>query len=103
MDAGEFIMVRSVWICVVPRPAGEEVIVVDVSDDSIQNRWHAQRVINALRAKLPLEQIAREIVVLTNEPRGHLAFGSSPDAEDFIRRLMPQLSDHKWQSKELDW
>jgi hypothetical protein len=30
---------------------------------------------------LPLEQIAREIVVLSDEPRGHLAFGSSPNAE----------------------
>ena len=81
VDAGEFIMVRTVWIRVVPRSSGEEVIVVDASDDSIQNRWHAQRGINALRAKLPLEQIAREIVVLSDEPRGHLAFGSSPNAE----------------------
>jgi hypothetical protein len=70
-------MVRTVSICVVPRASGEEVIVVDVSDGSVQGRWHAQRVINALRAKLPLEQISREVVVLTDEPGGRLAFGSS--------------------------
>ena len=103
MDAGKFIMARTVWICVVPRPAREEIFVVDVSDDSIQSRCHAQRVINALRAKLPLEQISREVVVLSDEPRGHLAFGSSPDAEAFVRSLMPQLSNYKWQSRELDW
>jgi hypothetical protein len=103
VDAGKSIMVRTVWICVVPRAAGEEVIVVDVSDDSVPGRWHAQRVMNALRATLPLEQIAREIVVLSNGSRGDRAFGSSPNAEAFVRSLIPQLSDYKWQSKELDW
>ena len=82
---------------------GEEIFVVDVSDDSIQSRWHAQRVMNALRAKSPLEHIAREVVVLIGESRRRLAFGSSPDAEAFVRSLMPQLSGYKWQSKELDW
>ena len=96
-------MIRTVWICIVPRTAGEEVIVVDASGGGIQGRWHAQRVINALRAILPLEQITREVVVLTDGPRGDQAFGSSPDAEAFGRRMMPQLSDYKWQSKELDW
>jgi hypothetical protein len=80
----------------VPRAAGEEVMVVDASDGSIQNRWHAQRVINALRAKLPLEQITHEVVVLADGPRGDLAFGSSPNAETFVRRMMPQLSNYKW-------
>jgi hypothetical protein len=103
VDAGEFIMVRTVWICVVPRPAHEAIFVVDVSDDSVQSRWHAQRVMNALRTTLPLEQIPREIVVLSDGPRGDFAFGSSPNAEDFVRSLIPQLSDYKWQSKELDW
>ena len=69
---------------------------------AFKTEWHAQRGINALRAKFPLEQIAREIVVLSDEPRGHLAFGSSPNAEAFVRRLMPQLTD-KRQSKEIDW
>ena len=96
-------MIRTVRICIVPRAAGEEIIVVDASDDGIQSRWHAQRVINALRTKLPLEQITREVVVLTDGSRGTLAFGSSPDAEAFVGRMTPQLSDYKWQSKELDW
>jgi hypothetical protein len=69
----------------------------------VQSRWHARRVINALRAKLPLEQITREVVVLTDGPRADQAFGPSPDAVAFVRRMMPQLSDYKWQSKELDW
>jgi len=83
VDAGEFIMARTVWICVVPRAPDEEVIVVDVSDGGDQSRWHAQRAIDALRKKLPLEQIEREIVVLT-EPGGHLAFESSRNAEAFV-------------------
>ncbi|RTL75054.1 MAG: hypothetical protein EKK35_23500 [Bradyrhizobiaceae bacterium] len=103
VDAGESIMVRTVWVCIVPRAADEEVIVVDASEGGIQSRWHAQRVINALRAKLPLEQITRDVVVLTDGTEGGQAFGSSPNAEAFIRRMMPQLSDYKWQSKELDW
>ena len=103
MDADAFTMVRTVWICLVPRTAGEEVIVIDACNGGIQSRWHAQRAINALRAKLPLDQITREVIVLTDGPRGDLTFGSSPKAEEFVRSLMPQLSDCKWQSKELDW
>jgi len=80
-------MIRTTRICIFSRAAGEEVFVVDTSDGRFQSRWHAQRVIN----------------VLTDGPRGDQAFGSSPDAEAFVRRMMPQLSDYKWQSKELDW
>ena len=96
-------MDRTVWICIIATASREELIVIDATGAGIQNRWHAHRVINALRAKLPLVQIAIEVVVLTDGPNGDQAFGSSPSAEAFVRSIMPQLSDYKWHSKELDW
>lgn len=96
-------MIRTTRICIFSRAAGEEVFVVDTSDGRFQSRWHAQRVINALPTKLPLERITREVVILADGPKGDVVLGSSPNAEAFVRRIMPQLSDYKWQSKELDW
>jgi hypothetical protein len=96
-------MAKKVRICAIPRPAGGEIIVVDPAGEPIKGRWHAQRVINALRTRLPLEQIAWDIVVLGGETAAPAAFGSSPDAESFIRAMMPQLSDYKYQVRELDW
>ena len=61
-------MVRNVWVDVIVRPAAEEVHVVDSADESVREQWFAQRDVHASRATLPLEQIARSIVVLTGDP-----------------------------------
>lgn len=98
------VMAQQVWIAVIPRPAADEIIVVKISDENVHSRWQAQRIMNALRAKLPLEQIAHEIVLLTAESiEQNAVLGSSPDAEAYVRRLTPQLSSYKWHSKDLDW
>lgn len=87
----------------VPKPGDHEIIVVTVPNHPVQGRWHAQRVINAMRAKLPLALIEQEIVVVAGEPNGPLlALGSSPEAEAFIRAIAADLPTYKWQPKELD-
>lgn len=96
-------MIRSARICVVPIAVGEEIILVDASNGGIQSRWDVQRNINTAPTKLPLKRIAREVVILADEPKEDVVLGSSPDAEAFVRRMMPQLSGYEWQSKELDW
>ena len=96
-------MIRTARICVVPIAVGEEFIVVDASNGGNQRRWDFRRVINTLPTKLPLQRITREVVILADEPKEDVVLGSSPNAEAFVRRMMPQLSDYEWQSKELDW
>ena len=96
-------MIRTAGICVSSGAVGEEIIFVDASNSGIQSRWEVQRVINTLPTKLPLQRITREVVILADEPKEDVVLGSSPNAEAFVRRMMPQLSDYEWQSKELDW
>ncbi|MBN8960791.1 MAG: hypothetical protein J0H71_06635 [Rhizobiales bacterium] len=87
----------------VPRPAHGVIIVVTLPDHPVQGRWHAQKIINALRAKLPLDSIEQDVVVVAGEPGGSLAaLGSSPEAEAFIRAVAADLPTYKWQAKELD-
>jgi hypothetical protein len=74
----------------------DEIIVDNVPDAIVRRRWHPQRVINALRTRSHLEQIARDIVVLASGgPEQLTLLGSSPEAEAFIRRLLPQLTEYK--------
>jgi hypothetical protein len=94
---------KQVFTAFVLRPAGSEIIVVRVPNHPIRGRWHAQRVINAVKAKLPLSLIDRDVVIVAGDPNGEMvALGSSPAAEVFIKAVALELSDYKWQSKELD-
>jgi hypothetical protein len=83
-----FVMVRNVWVDVIVRPAAEEVHVVDPADESVREQWFAQRDVHASRTTLPLEQIARDIVVLTGDPTA---------------RVRPQLGDYRYELRELAW
>lgn len=96
-------MIHRVSVCVIARSPEEEIYVVALPQGSDASRWQAQRVINALRAKLPLRRMAADIVVLTGKPGELSCFGSSPDMEAFVRRLIPELKSYRWQDRELDW
>lgn len=88
----------------VPRTSGQDVIVVRVPDHPIRGRWDAQRVINAMRVKLPLELITQDVVVVSSDLEGKvLVLGSSPEAEAFVKAVASELPDYKWQPKELDF
>lgn len=97
-------MAKRALTAIIPRPAHGEIIVVNVPEYPVQGRWHAQKVINAMRAKLPLASIEQDVVVVVaSEPgRPVLALGSSPEAEAFIRAIAADLPTYNWQAKELD-
>lgn len=94
-------MIHRVGVCVVARSPDEEIYVVALREGGDARRWHAQHVINAPRAKLPLQKMATEIVVLAGKPGGSACLGSSPEA--FVSRLIPELKSCRWQNRELDW
>jgi hypothetical protein len=97
-------MLRDAWSITVPTNTGGEIIVVKLHKGTVAGRWNAQRVINAVRKKLPLEKIALDVVVIDGDPiEQPNVIGSSPDAETFIRRMTPQLAGYRWQLTKLDW
>lgn len=96
-------MAKRAFTTFVPRPTNDTIIVVRVPDHPVQGRWHAQKVINAMRAKLPLASIDQDIVIVAGEANGSLvALGSSPGAEAFVRAIATDLQTYHWQEKELD-
>jgi hypothetical protein len=96
-------MMRDVWTTVMPRALGEEIIVAKVAKGTAPNRWLAQRVIDAVRTKVPLDQIALEVVVMDGEPDEQpIVIGSSPDAENFVRSVVPQLAGCRWRLARLE-
>src|SRR5712692_2129061 len=83
-------MIRDAWTATVTTRPGEEVIVIKVAKGSARNRGLAQRVINALRAKISLEELNLEVVVLDGEPNEQPSvFGSAVDAEEIVRSIVP--------------
>ena len=96
-------MIHQVGVCAITRSPDEEIYVVAMPEGRDAGRWLAQRVINALRARLPLQKIAAEVVVLVGMQGESGCFGSSPEAEAFVRRLIPDLDSYRWQTRELDW
>jgi hypothetical protein len=100
----EWTMVRDTWTTIVPRRVGEEIFVAKVPKGTAPTKWYAQRVINAVRAKLPLEKIASEVVVLDGEPHEQpTVIGSARDAENYVRSLVPELASYRWQLTKVDW
>lgn len=87
----------------IARSPDEEICVVALPEGSDASRWHAQRVINVPRARLPLQQLAADILVLTGKSGEASRCGSAPEAEAFVRRLILELKSFRWQNRELDW
>jgi hypothetical protein len=96
-------MIHRVSVCAIARSPDEEIYIIALPQGVDASRWHSQRVINATRAKLPLQKMAADIVVLTGKQAEPSTFGSSPEAEAFVRRLIPELKNYRWQNRELDW
>lgn len=96
-------MTKQAFTTSIPRPAHDAILVVTVPGHPIQGRWHAQKVINAMRAKLPLSSLDQDVVVVAGESDSPLvALGSSPEAEAFIKAIAADLPTYNWQAKELD-
>ncbi|MCP4618510.1 MAG: hypothetical protein GY844_19000 [Bradyrhizobium sp.] len=96
-------MIHQVRVCVVERSQDDEIYIVALHEGGDATRWHAQRVINAVRARLPMQKMAADIVVLAGNQGEPSAFGSSPEAESFVRQLVPDLQSYRWQNREFDW
>ena len=68
------------------------------------NGWLAQRVMNAVWAKIPIEKIGMDVVVIDGEPHEQpTVTGSSPDAGKFVRSMTSRLESFRWQLMKLDW
>ena len=97
-------MVRDVWTTIVARQGDQTIYVAKVPKGTARNMWLAQRVMNAMWAKVPLENIGMAIVVIDGEPHEQpTVMGSSPDAGNFVRSMIPKLGSARWQLMKLDW
>jgi hypothetical protein len=101
---GALAMIRDAWTITIGKSPGQEIIVVKVPKGSARNRGIAQRVINALRAKISIEKLTLEVVVMDGEPMEQPAlFGRTSEAEEFVRSMMPKLATYRWLPAKLDW
>jgi hypothetical protein len=96
---------KQVWVTDIARPSGSDIIVVKLPDGGASSRWLAQRVINAVRSKIPLSELDRDVVVLnggiaSDPPR---VIGTSPAAERYLSALLAQIEDYPWRMMQLDW
>jgi hypothetical protein len=98
-------MIRDTWTAHVPWPQGKSVFIVKVTKGTILDPWQVRRVINALRRKLPSEQIGTEVVVMDGEPLEQPNFmnGTSPEAEAYVRSILPKIETLSWSLTKLDW
>ena len=91
------------WTAILTMNSGDELIVIRVPKEYASNRALAQKVINALRVRVPLDRMALEVVVLggdfANKPN---IFGSASAAEAHVRERVGQLSNCRWQLIKLD-
>lgn len=98
-------MFRDTWTVHVPRPKGRSIIIVKVTTRSVLEPWQVQQVIGAFRRTLPREKIGLDIVVMDGEPFEQPNFmnGTSPEAEGYVRSLLPKIETLKWSLTKLDW
>lgn len=70
----------------------------------ISSRWHALRAVNSLRSKVPLEQIAWDIVIIVDDgessPR---IFSTAQDIENSPQHIISALAGAHWRAIQLDW
>lgn len=97
-------MIRQVWVTDIPRPSGSDIIVVKLPDGGASSRWLAQRVVNAIRAKVSLAEMDRDVVVLNASPGDPpFVFGTSPAAEHYLAALLPEIDGYPWRAMQLAW
>ena len=98
-------MVKQVWVTDVPRPSGSDIIVVRLPEGGASSRWLAQRVVNAIRSKIPLSEMDRDVVVLNGGVASDppLVIGTSAMAEQYLSALLPQIEAYPWRAMQLAW
>ena len=96
-------MNREALTTTVPRPGGSEIIVVKLLEGGVSSRWLAQRIMSAVRSKVSLSRMELDVVVLDGEPQTQPAiFGSSSDAENYVRGLVSEMNSYRWQKISLN-
>lgn len=91
-------MDSTIWTTSITVRPGEEIIVAKLTKGFLTGRWHARKIINAVRAAGPLHQIACEVVVMDGEPNSDtLLIGSTPEAEAFAHAHLTFLQHARWQ------
>ena len=97
-------MIQDAWITTFLTHFGDEVIVVRVPHGTLRSRWHGQRVLNALRANLSLQQLTQDAVAIEDaSAEATVLVGSSPAAEIFIRSILPQIETvRQWKPTKLN-
>ena len=96
---------RQVGVTDIPRPSGSDIIVVKLPEGSLSSRWHAQRVVNAIRSKIPLSEMDRDVIVLNIGVAGdppHV-IGTSPAAERYLSAIVSEIEDYPWRTMQLTW
>jgi hypothetical protein len=96
-------MAKQVWVTDVPRPSGGDILVVKLPDGGASSRWLAQRVVNAVRSKIPLSEMDRDVVVLNGGADQPLVIGTSAAAEQYLSALLSQIDDYPWRAMQLTW
>ncbi len=96
---------KQVWGTDVPRPAGSDIIVVKLLDGGVSSRWLAQRVVNAIRGKIPLSEMDRDVVILNSGVASDAlrVIGTSPAAERYLSAVLPEIEDYPWRAMQLAW
>jgi hypothetical protein len=96
---------KQVWVTDVPRPSGSDIIVVKLLDGGVSSRWLAQRVVNAIRGKIPLSEMDRDVVILNGGVAGDAlrVIGTSPAAEQYLSAVLPEIEDYPWRAMQLAW
>lgn len=97
-------VLQEIWVQSVAGPRGEQIIVAKVPKGTALKGWIVRRIINALRMKLPLEQMSLEIVLMEDELVERPALtGSSADAVTFVQEILPKLAARRWRMMKVDW
>jgi hypothetical protein len=96
-------MIQDAWTTTIFGRTSEEFIVVKVAKGTARNRALAQRVINALRARIPVEKLKLDVVVIDGESTERPAvIGTAAGAEQAVRDKLPALATHRWQLTKLE-
>jgi hypothetical protein len=98
-------MVKQVWVTDIPRPSGGDIIVVKLPDGGASSRWLAQRVINAVRSKIPLSEMDRDVVIVNAGVAGDppVIIGTTAASEQYLSALLSQIDDYPWRAMQLAW
>ncbi len=98
------IMLHDVLKSVIRQNRLTPLIALKISRSALPSRWHAQRAVNSLRTKIPIEQIAWDIVILNQDTNdADCIFSTSSEIEKSPQSSRAALTEAHWQPCQLDW